>query len=300
MTAELIDGRVLGADLREELRAGAEVFHDRTGHRPTVAVVWAGSDAASARYTRQIKRDFERHGFGVAPYPLSEETAESEMVQLLGDLGRDQAIHGVLVQTPLPGHMHVERVTLAIPVRKDVDGVHPVNAGLLFGNTGSYLAPATPAGGIELLERIGVSPRGKRAVVVGRSPNVGKPMALMLLHRDATVTICHSRTERLAAVVGEAEILVAAAGVPRLIQGGWLRRGAVVIDFGVNVVDDELCGDVDFTSSVERAAAITPVPGGTGPMTVAMLMKNTLIAARRLFPDPTRRDQAAASAIDLD
>jgi methylenetetrahydrofolate dehydrogenase (NADP+)/methenyltetrahydrofolate cyclohydrolase len=284
VTAELIDGRAISTQLRAELKAQAEAWTERAGTAPTVAVVWAGYDAASVRYTRQIEREFERNGFGVAKHPLSESTPEDELIELLGDLGRDARVHGVLVQTPLPQRFDLERVSLAIPVAKDVDGVHPTNAGFLFANTGHSFAPATPSGGIELLERIGVSPRGRRAVVVGRSPNVGKPMAMMLLHRNATVTICHTRTEELKKVVREAEILVAAAGSPNLIRGDWLREGAVVIDFGVNVVGDTLYGDVEFESAREVASAITPVPGGTGPMTVTMLMKNTLLAARQALP----------------
>jgi methylenetetrahydrofolate dehydrogenase (NADP+)/methenyltetrahydrofolate cyclohydrolase len=281
LTAALIDGRAIAADLRAELRDQAEQLTRARGVVPTVAVVWAGYDAASERYTRQIKRDFERSAFEVREHPLSESTPEQELVELLQGLGRDRSVHGVLVQTPLPPQLDLERVSLAIPVEKDVDGVHPISAGFLFANAGHYFAPATPLGGIELLDRFGVSPRGKRAVVVGRSANVGKPMALMLLHRHATVTICHTRTEGLAEIVREAEILVAAAGQANLIHGSWLREGAVVIDFGVNVLGEKLYGDVDFESAREVAGAITPVPGGTGPMTVTMLMKNTLQAARR-------------------
>jgi len=280
LTAALIDGRAIAAELRADLRRQAARLAAERGIVPTVAVVWAGYDAASERYTRQIKRDFERSAFAVREFPLSESTPEGDLVELLRGLGRDQAVHGVLVQTPLPRHVDLERVSLAIPVEKDVDGVHPTSAGFLLANAGHYFAPATPLGGIELLDRFGVSPRGKRAVVVGRSVNVGKPMALMLLHRNATVTICHTHTEGLEEVVREAEILVAAAGQPSLIPGAWVRPGAVVIDFGVNVVGDRLLGDVDFESARAVAGAITPVPGGTGPMTVVMLMRNTLQAAR--------------------
>jgi len=286
LTAQLIDGRAISRTIRQEVQASAAAFAVQHGTPPTLAVVWAGADAASERYTREIRRDFERRGLAVREFPLSESTPERDLIALLESLGLDHSVHGVLVQTPLPKHMDVERVSLAIPVRKDVDGVHPVNAGFLFGNSGHTLVPATPAGGIELLDRIGVSARGKRAVIVGRSPNVGKPMAILLLHRNATVTICHSHTERLAEVVAEAEILVAATGVPHLVKGEWLRPGVVVVDFGFNVVDDKPVGDVDFESAVKRAAAITPVPGGTGPMTVAMLMRNTLLAAQHLIPGP--------------
>ncbi|HEY3078986.1 MAG TPA: bifunctional 5,10-methylenetetrahydrofolate dehydrogenase/5,10-methenyltetrahydrofolate cyclohydrolase [Chloroflexota bacterium] len=287
MTATLIDGRRISSALRADLTEGAARFAAAAGTPPTLAVVWVGGDAPSEQYARQIRRDFERSGFGVRPHPLAEETPESELVALLGGLDRDPAVHGVLVETPLPPHVDVARVSLAIPVQKDVDGVHPINAGFLFTGSGSSFAPATPSGGIELLERIGVSPRGKRAVVVGRSASVGKPMAFMLLHRNATVTICHSHTERLAEIVPQAEILVAAAGVPRLIKGEWIRPGAVVIDFGVNVGETGLVGDVDFESASRVAGWITPVPGGTGPMTVTMLMKNTLLAARRQHPTLT-------------
>jgi methylenetetrahydrofolate dehydrogenase (NADP+)/methenyltetrahydrofolate cyclohydrolase len=284
VTAALIDGRQIAAAMQVDLRASAEVFAATVGAPPTIAVMWLGGDAPSEQYARQIHRGFERNGFGVRPYPLAEDTAESELVGLLGQLGRDPTVHGVLVETPLPPHVDVERVSLAIPVRKDVDGVHPVNAGFLYSNTGSTFAPATPSGGIELLERVGVTVRGKRAIVVGRSATVGKPMALMLLHRDATVTICHSRSERLGNLVARAEIVVAAAGVANLIRGRWIRPGAVVIDFGVNATESGMVGDVEFEAARERAGWITPVPGGTGPMTVTMLMKNTLLAARRLNP----------------
>ena len=284
MTAELIDGRAIAAAMQVDLAAGAARFAAAAGAPPTIAVVWVGSDAPSEQYARQIRRGFERSGFGVRPHPLAEETPESELVALLADLGSDPTVHGVLVETPLPPHVDVERVSLAIPVRKDVDGVHPVNAGFLYSNTGSTFAPATPSGGIELLERIGFSVRGRRAVVVGRSPSVGKPMALMLLHRDATVTICHSRTARLDELVADAEIVVAATGVANLILGQWIRPGAVVIDFGVSATESGMVGDVEFEAARERAGWITPVPGGTGPMTVTMLMKNTLLAAQRLNP----------------
>lgn len=286
MTASLIDGRQIAADIKASLRAQATMLAAEIGVAPTLAVVWAGADPAAERYTRQIRREFERGEFLVREYPLSEATSERELVDVLHRLGEDAGIHGVLVQTPLPRHMDFERVVLAIPVQKDVDGVHPTNAGFLFGSSGHYFAPATPSGGMELLDQIGVSPQGQRAVVVGRSPNVGKPMAMMLLHRNATVTICHSHTDadRLRAAVGEADILVAAAGRANLIRGEWIRPGAVVIDFGINVVDDTLVGDVEFESAARVAGAITPVPGGTGPMTVAMLMKNTLLAARHRVP----------------
>jgi methylenetetrahydrofolate dehydrogenase (NADP+)/methenyltetrahydrofolate cyclohydrolase len=281
LSATLIDGRALAAEIRAELAREAELFVARTRRRPTLAVVWVGADPASERYTRQIRREFDRSGFDVRGHSLADDTSEADMIDLLAALDVDTSIDGVLVQTPLPEQIDFERVARAIPARKDVDGVHPENAGLLFANAGHYLAPATPSGGIALLERHGVQLRGRHAVVVGRSPNVGKPMAMMLLHRDATVTICHSRTERLADVVRQGEILVAAAGVAGLVRGAWIRPGAVVIDFGVSVIDGVVVGDVHFDSAVQVAGAITPVPGGTGPMTVAMLMQNTLRAARR-------------------
>lgn len=284
MTAALIDGRQVSAAIRADLQRQAEQYRESHGHPPTIAVVFVGADPPSERYARQIRRQFESHAFGVNLHRLAEETPETELVALLNGIARDVSVAGVLVETPLPPHVDVQRVSLAIPVSKDVDGVHPVNAGFLFSNNGSYFAPATPSGGIALLEHLGVAPRGKRAVVIGRSASVGKPMAMMLMHRDATVTVCHSHTERLSDIVGEADIVVAAAGVPRLIQGAWIKPGAVVIDFGVNVVDDLVVGDVDFESALEVAGAITPVPGGTGPMTVTMLMKNTLLAARRQPP----------------
>ncbi|TAK20972.1 MAG: bifunctional 5,10-methylenetetrahydrofolate dehydrogenase/5,10-methenyltetrahydrofolate cyclohydrolase [Chloroflexota bacterium] len=288
MTATVIDGRAASTTIRSSLRDSARRFASERDAPPTIAVVFVGSDPPSERYARQIKREFERNDFGVVQHRLGEDTPESEVTGLLADLGANPAIHGVLVEMPLPPHVSVERVSLAIPVAKDVDGVHPINAGFLFSNSGSFFAPATPSGGIALLEHIGASVRGKRAVVIGRSASVGKPMAFMLLHRDATVTICHSHTADLESIVGQADILVAAAGVPRLVQGEWLRPGAIVIDFGASVVGDSVVGDVEYESALEVAGAITPVPGGTGPMTVTMLMKNTLMAAQRTFPSLTR------------
>ena len=272
MTAEVIDGRGIAATALAELK----------GEGATLAVVSVGHDPAAASYIRQIRRTFESAGAGVRLVGLPGDVKEPALLDLLEELGRDRAVHGVLLQTPLPSHLEWRRIAQGIPLAKDVDGAHPTSSGLLLANSPEAFAPATPAGGIELLERLGVSPRGKRAVVVGRGPSVGRPMAVMLLHRDATVTVCHSRTERLDEVVREAEILVAAVGRPGMILGDWIRPGAVVIDFGVNAVDGQLRGDVDFESAVEVAGAITPVPGGAGPMTAVMLLRNVLKAARLL------------------
>ena len=265
------------------------------GLKPGLAVVLVGDDPASQVYVKSKGKAAHACGFHSIQHNLPATTSEADLLALIKHLNADSGIHGILLQLPLPNRLDPSRVIEAISPGKDVDGLHPLNAGLLAsGDTKRALVPCTPAGGMVLLdmaaEALGVNLSGAEAVVVGRSNLVGKPIAQLLLGRNATVTIAHSRTRDLAAVVARADILVAATGRPEMIRGAWIKRGAIVIDVGINRVAGEgqdaagrpktkLVGDVAFAEAIERAGAITPVPGGVGPMTIAMLMENTLRAA---------------------
>jgi methylenetetrahydrofolate dehydrogenase (NADP+)/methenyltetrahydrofolate cyclohydrolase len=278
--AQLIDGKAAAREIREQVRNEAAEFHARHGRAPGLATVLVGNDPASATYVRSKRRACAEVGIVSFPFELPEETTMRELLGLVDELNRRDDVHGILVQLPLPSHLSAQTVIAALDPRKDVDGLHPVNQGkLLQGVPG--LRPCTPLGVMELLARTGVPLAGAPAVVVGRSTLVGKPTALLLLECHATVTLCHSRTRDLASVVRSAEVLVVAAGRPGLVRGDWVRTGAVVIDVGINrLPSGELIGDVDFHTASARAAWITPVPGGVGPMTVAMLLRNTVQAAR--------------------
>ncbi|MBF0426109.1 MAG: bifunctional methylenetetrahydrofolate dehydrogenase/methenyltetrahydrofolate cyclohydrolase FolD [Magnetococcales bacterium] len=278
--AMIIDGKAVAQQIRDELRLEVELLQRTHGVRPGLAVVLVGDDPASQVYVRNKKRACAEVGIVSFSHELAADTSETALLALIDRLNADPAVHGILVQLPLPRQVRGSVVLERISPAKDADGFHPCNVGLLATGTPSF-RPCTPWGVMELLRRSGVDPAGKRAVVVGRSNIVGKPVAMMLLAAHATVTVAHSRTPDLAAVVGVADILVAAVGQARLIHGSWLKEGAVVIDVGMNrTLDGQLCGDVDFDSARERAAAITPVPGGVGPMTIAMLLKNTVEAAK--------------------
>lgn len=279
MAAQLLDGKEVSARLRGEIREQVAQYTTRSGRTPTLAVVRGGDDPASVSYARMIERSCGQVGIGFTLHHLAA-PSEDEIVGLVAQLSDDPNVDGIMVQEPLPAGVSRERVIAALAPDKDVDGVHPLNAGRLMQDAGDYFVPATPAGGIELLERYQVPIRGQRAVVVGRSNVVGRPMALLLLHRHATVTICHSRTADLAKECRRADILVAATGRAGLITADMVREGAVVVDFGVNFVDGKMVGDVDFEAVSEKASLITPVPGGTGPMTNMMLMQNVLKAAQ--------------------
>ncbi|MCX8072493.1 MAG: bifunctional methylenetetrahydrofolate dehydrogenase/methenyltetrahydrofolate cyclohydrolase FolD [Candidatus Binatia bacterium] len=278
--AELIDGKAAAQEVREQVRQQVLEFESHHGMPPGLATVLVGSDPASATYVRSKRRACAEVGIASFPYELHEHTTLDELLALIGELNERADVHGILVQLPLPAHLPPQTVIGALDPRKDVDGLHPVNQGrLLQGLPG--LRPCTPLGVMALLDRTRVSLTGAHAVVVGRSTLVGKPTALLLLERDATVTLCHSRTRDLARVVQGAEVLVVATGRPGLVRGDWVRMGAVVIDVGINrLPDGTLVGDVDFSSASARAAFITPVPGGVGPMTVAMLLRNTVQAAK--------------------
>jgi len=281
MTATLLDGKELSKAMRAEIAQAVASFKSRWNTVPALAVVRAGEDPASVSYARAIAKAFEGAGMAFQLHALSESASQDDIVRLVAQLSADPQVHGIMVQEPLPKGVDGAAVVAALSPAKDVDGVHPENAGRLLQDAGEYFVPATPAGGMEILRRYNVPLKGARAVVVGRSNIVGKPMACLLLHQHATVTICHSRTVDLGSVTREADILVAAVGKARLITGNMIKPGAVVIDFGVNFVDGAMVGDVDFDSAVAVAGAITPVPGGTGPMTNIMLMQNTLQAAAR-------------------
>ena len=279
VAARLIDGKAVAAEVRERVRDEVASLLAEGGRAPALATVLVGEDPASQVYVRNKQRACEEAGMRSVHHDLPGETTESELLELVAALGLDDEVDGILVQLPVPDQIDPDRVVAAIDPAKDVDGLTPVNAGLLaHGKPG--LVPCTPAGVMELLRREGVELEGAEAVVVGRSKLVGVPVARLLLGADATVTVCHSRTRDIAAVCRRADILVAAVGVPCLLGADAVKPGAVVIDVGVNRTDDGLCGDVDFEAAAEVAAAITPVPGGVGPMTIAMLLVNTLDAAR--------------------
>ncbi len=277
--AELIDGKALAKEVRAEVKARAEAFAAKRGRAPGLHVVLVGDDPASQVYVRNKERAAAKAGIAGEVHRLPAETSEADLLALISELNGDQNIDGILVQLPLPDHLDDQTIVDAIDPAKDVDGLHPFNAGLLVvGRKG--LRPCTPSGCMRMLEDVGCDPKGKRALVLGRSTLVGKPIALMLLEKHATVTVAHSRTQDLGDRVRESDIVVAAVGRPHLVKGDWIKEGAVVIDVGINRLDDgTLTGDVDFEAAKANASHITPVPGGVGPMTIAMLLSNTVDAA---------------------
>lgn len=274
-----IDGKGIAENLRVAVRERALAFAVAHGRPPGLAVVLVGEDPASLVYTRNKEKAAKEAGIAGQLIKLSAETSEAELLDLLARLDADDAVDGILVQLPLPKHIRTERVLDAVAPPKDVDGFHPWNAGLLAsGRPG--LVPCTPLGALRLLRETKVTLAGARAVVVGRSNIVGKPMAQLLLAEHATVTIAHSRTRDLAAVCREADVLVVAVGQPELVRGSWVKEGAVVIDVGMNrTAQGKLVGDVAYVEALTRAAHVTPVPGGVGPMTIACLLDNTVTAA---------------------
>jgi methylenetetrahydrofolate dehydrogenase (NADP+)/methenyltetrahydrofolate cyclohydrolase len=277
---KIIDGKVIAAKIREEIAAGVTVLKQQ-GVTPGLAVVLVGEDPASRVYVSMKEKACATAGIFSDEHKLSAETSEAQLLALIDELNRDERIDGILVQLPLPKQINESKILEAISPKKDVDGFHPYNVGRLV--TGNPLfRPCTPYGVMKMIEHTGLDLTGKEVVVVGRSNIVGKPVALMCLAQHATVTICHSRTKDLAAQVAKADVLIAAVGQPEMIKGAWIKPGAVVIDVGVNRVGEKkLVGDVEFDAALERAGAITPVPGGVGPMTIAMLLYNTLESAKR-------------------
>ena len=283
MAAKVIDGKAIAAGLKAEVRSATDALAARGGRRPGLAVVMVGDNPASAVYVRNKRQACEDSGIVSRAHDLPHSTTQVELLQLIDRLNEDPAIDGILVQLPLPEHIQPAAVIQRIDPAKDVDGFHPYNVGRLAQRI-PLIRPCTPYGIVKLIESIGVSPKGLHCVIVGASNIVGRPMALELLLMGATVTVCHRFTRDLAAHVRAAEVLVAAVGKPGIIRGEWIRPGAIVIDVGINRLEDgRLVGDVEFEPAAARAAWITPVPGGVGPMTVAALMKNTLeVALKRL------------------
>lgn len=277
--AQIIDGKAISTQIKDELKEEVRVLQAQ-GIFPGLAVVLVGNNSASQVYVRNKKTACEYVGIKSFSYELPEETSEQELLELIDTLNHDQAVNGILVQLPLPKHLDENKVILAIDPKKDVDGFHPQNVGALCVGLPGFIS-CTPAGVIELIKRSNVSIAGKHCVVVGRSNIVGKPVSLLLLREHGTVTICHSKTENLTENLKQADIVIAAVGIPKMIQGNQLKEGAVVIDVGINRDETgKLCGDVDFESCEAVASHITPVPGGVGPMTIAMLMHNCVLAAK--------------------
>jgi len=277
--AAIIDGNEIARAVRADIKAQTSALWEETGVRPGLAVLLVGEDPASQIYVRRKENACAEVGFLSREFKLPATTTEEELLGIVEGLNEDPAIHGILVQLPLPAQIRSETVLEAIRPEKDVDGFHPYNVGRLVAG---YPAPraCTPAGVVELLDRSDIGIEGRHAVIVGRSNIVGKPLAFMLLARHATVTICHTRTREMAGIAKQADILVAAAGKPRMIRGDMVREGAVVVDVGINRgADGKLVGDVAFDEVAPKASYITPVPGGVGPMTIAMLLRNTLQAA---------------------
>ncbi|MBU0672318.1 MAG: bifunctional methylenetetrahydrofolate dehydrogenase/methenyltetrahydrofolate cyclohydrolase FolD [Candidatus Margulisbacteria bacterium] len=278
--AQIINGKVIATKIREGLADEVESFIKETGVSPKLSVVLVGDDPASHVYVRSKENACQKAGMIGETHRLSANIKQNELNELVRRLNKDRSVHGILVQLPLPKHLDPIAALNEISPEKDVDGLHPLNMGKLLRGDDPLFIPCTAHGIMELILSTGVEIKGKEAVVVGRSNIVGKPVALLLLQQHATVTICHSRTKDLGEVVKRADILVASVGSPGIIHGNMVKNGAIVIDVGVNRVGDKLQGDVDFDSAKDKAAYITPVPGGVGPMTIAMLLKNTLIAAK--------------------
>jgi methylenetetrahydrofolate dehydrogenase (NADP+) / methenyltetrahydrofolate cyclohydrolase len=279
MSATIIDGKAIAARVRGEVAGEVETFASQVGRPPGLATVLVGGDPASAVYVGGKQRACAEVGMVPFDRRLPADASFEQVAEELENLNADKAVSGVLLQLPLPDHLDGAPLTAMIDPTKDVDGLTPVNAGLLaLGLPG--LRPCTPSGVMELLRSVDTELEGAEAVVVGRSNLFGKPMAQLLLAANATVTMCHSRTRDLGAVCARADVLIAAVGQPQMVKGDWVKPGAIVIDVGVNRLESGLVGDVDFDAAAQRAGAITPVPGGVGPMTIACLLRNTVIAAR--------------------
>lgn len=276
----IIDGRAVAKEVQKKIKDDVEGLERRWGLAPGLAVVLVGEDPASHIYVRNKEKACKEVGIKSFEHLLPATIPERELLALVHQLNKDKRVHGILVQLPLPAHIRAEKILEAISPHKDIDGFHPVNQGLLALGAEGF-RPCTPLGIMKLLESVQCDPKGRNAVVVGRSNIVGKPVALMLLAKHATVTICHSRTASLRDEVSRADILIVAIGKAGLVRGDWVKPGAVVIDVGVNrSASGKLCGDVEFETAKDRAAAISPVPGGVGPMTICMLLYNTLKAAK--------------------
>ena len=278
--ATIIDGKLVTAKIREEIKNESAAFEKETGIKPGLAVIIVGDDPASQVYVRNKGKACEEVGFYSEIHRLPAETTEEELLSLVHSLNENKKIHGILVQSPLPKHLDEALIVNNIRYEKDVDAFHPVNVGKIMIGDYNFL-PCTPAGVMELLKAYDIDVCGKEVAVVGRSNIVGKPQAMLMLHANATVTICHSRTKNLSEVLNRADVVVMAIGKAKFLKADMIKEGAVVIDVGMNRDENgKLCGDVDFEECEKKASFITPVPGGVGPMTITMLMKNTLTAAK--------------------
>jgi methylenetetrahydrofolate dehydrogenase (NADP+) / methenyltetrahydrofolate cyclohydrolase len=276
----IIDGKAVAKEVQKQIKDDVDGLERRWGMAPGLAVVLVGDDPASHIYVRNKEKACKEVGIKSFEHLLPATITERDLLALVHQLNKDKRVHGILVQLPLPAHIRAEKILEAVSPNKDIDGFHPVNQGLLALGADGF-KPCTPMGIMKLLESVRCDPKGRNAVVVGRSNIVGKPVALMLLGKHATVTICHSRTASLRDEVGRADILIVAIGKAGLVRGDWVKPGAVVIDVGVNrSPSGKLCGDVEFDTAKDRASAISPVPGGVGPMTICMLLYNTLKAAK--------------------
>ncbi|MDV3503334.1 bifunctional methylenetetrahydrofolate dehydrogenase/methenyltetrahydrofolate cyclohydrolase FolD [Marinobacter sp. M-5] len=285
MSAKLINGKEIAARVRQQVAHGVEARRQQGLRAPGLAVVLVGNDAASQVYVGNKRKACDQAGILSLSYDLPEDTSQEALEALVEELNENAAVDGILVQLPLPSHLDADPILVKIRPDKDVDGFHPYNIGRLMQRKPA-LRPCTPAGVITLLDSIGTPYKGQHAVIVGASNIVGRPMSMELLLKGATTTVCHRFTPNLEKFVGEADILIAAAGKPGLVKGEWVKAGATVIDVGINRMEDgKLRGDVDFDTAAERAAYITPVPGGVGPMTIATLLENTLYAANELHQD---------------
>ena len=285
MIGQLIDGKAAAARLRAEVATRATELRSTFDVAPTLAVVLVGDDPASAVYVRSKAKAAREASVDVRDHKLPAETSQAALLALVAQLNADPIVDGILVQLPLPPHIDSDAIIRAIDPAKDVDGLHPTSLGYLAQGKPGF-APCTPRGCMRLLAELGTKLDGARAIVIGRSVLVGKPISYLLANANATVTMCHSRTRDLAAEVKRADIVVAAVGRPEMIRGEWIADGAVVIDVGINRVDGKIVGDVEFLAAAQRASAITPVPGGVGPMTIACLLENTVIAARTRRASP--------------
>lgn len=289
MTAKIIDGKIVSEQVKARVKTEVEELKAKKGITPGLATVLIGERPDSKAYVASKQKSCAELGMNSFGEHLPENISQEEALKIVRGLAVDPKVNGILVQLPLPAHLDAEAILNAVPIEKDVDGFSPINVGRLsMKNRDPLFVPCTPLGCIVLMESVGTKIEGARAVVLGRSNIVGLPMAFLLLHRNATITICHSRTQNMPELIRQADILVAAIGKPRFVKGDWIKPGATVIDVGINEIPDatkksghRLVGDVDYDAAKEIAGAITPVPGGVGPMTIAMLMQNTLTAAKR-------------------
>ncbi|XP_038995521.1 bifunctional protein FolD 4, chloroplastic-like [Hibiscus syriacus] len=290
-SAKVIDGKAVAKQMREEISAEVSKLKETIGVVPGLAVILVGDRKDSATYVRNKKKACESVGINSFEVHLPDDASEEEVLKFISDFNGDPSVHGILVQLPLPSHMNEQNILNAVTIEKDVDGFHPLNIGrLAMRGREPLFVPCTPKGCIELLHRYGVDIKGKRAVVIGRSNIVGMPAALLLQREDATVTIVHSRTKNPEEITRQADIIISAVGQPNMVRGSWIKPGAVIVDVGINPVEDassprgyRLVGDVCYDEACKVAAAVTPVPGGVGPMTIAMLLSNTLSSAKRAF-----------------